>query len=174
MRPMSPMSSSSYPSLTVSGPKLQDAMRQLASGVSIVTTGDGAERNGFTATSVTSLSVDPPRVLFCLVRTSTSLPLLRQCRRFAVNILAARHVALADRFAGRTGAQGEDRFAGAGWRTLITGAPVLTDALAAVDCELEELIERHSHVIVIGRVDGVMLAESGEGLVYWRGRYDQL
>jgi flavin reductase (DIM6/NTAB) family NADH-FMN oxidoreductase RutF len=168
------MNSSSHPSSNGAPPTLQHAMRQLASGVSVVTTGDGAERNGFTATSVTSLSVDPPRVLFCLIRTATSLPLLRHCRRFAVNILAARHVALADRFAGRTGAQGEDRFAGARWRTLTTGAPVLWDALAAVDCELEELIERHSHVIVIGRVDGVMLAESGGGLVYWRGRYDQL
>ena len=168
------MSNSSHPNWNVAEPTLQHAMRQLASGVSIVTTGDGAERNGFTATSVTSLSVDPPRVLFCLIRTSTSLPLLRQCRHFAVNILAAQHLALADRFAGRTGAQGEDRFAAARWRALITGAPVLSDALAAVDCELEELIERHSHVIVIGRVAGVILAESGDGLVYWRGRYDQL
>lgn len=168
------MSSSSQPDLDVAGPTLQDAMRQLASGVSIVTTGDGAQRNGFTATSVTSLSVDPPRVLFCLIRTSTSLPLLRQCRRFAINILGAQHLALADRFAGRTGAQGEERFAGARWRTLISGVPVLSDALAAVDCELEELIERHSHVIVIGRVAGVILAEGGDGLVYWRGRYGQL
>lgn len=168
------MSSSSQPDLDLAGPTLQDAMRQLASGVSIVTTGDGAQRNGFTATSVTSLSVDPPRVLFCLIRTSTSLPLLRQCRRFAINILGAQHLTLADRFAGRTGAQGEERFAGARWRTLISGVPVLSDALAAVDCELEELIERHSHVIVIGRVAGVILAEGGEGLVYWRGRYGQL
>ncbi len=165
------MSSSSPPSLE---PTLQQAMRQLASGVSIVTTGDGAQRNGFTATSVTPLSVDPPRMLFCRIRTSTSLPLLRQCRRFAINILAGQHLTLADRFAGRTGAQGEDRFAGARWRTLISGAPVLSDDLAAVDCELEELIERHSHVIVIGRVAAIMLAESGDGLVYWRSRYDQL
>jgi flavin reductase (DIM6/NTAB) family NADH-FMN oxidoreductase RutF len=168
------MNSPSQPSLDVAGPTLQEAMRQLASGVSIVTTGDGAERNGFTATSVTSLSVDPPRVLFCLIRTSTSLPLLRRCRSFAINILAAPHLALADRFAGRTGVQGEERFAGARWRTLVTGAPVLSDALAAVDCELEELIERHSHVIVIGRAAGILLADGGDGLVYWRGRYDQL
>lgn len=149
-------------------------MRQLASGVSIVTTAEGAARNGFTATSVTSLSVEPPRILFCMVRTSTSLPLIARTRRFAVNILGAQHQMLADRFAGRMGAKGEERFDGSHWRTLTTGAPVLADALAAVDCALEELIERHSHVIVIGRVVDVQLAAGGDGLVYWRGNYDQL
>jgi flavin reductase (DIM6/NTAB) family NADH-FMN oxidoreductase RutF len=106
--------------------------------------------------------MDPPRVLFCMIRASTSLPPLRQCRRFASSILAAQHLVLADRFAGRQ-AQGKDRFAGARWRTLITGVPILCDALAAVDCELEELIERHSHIIVIGRAAGIILAESGGG-----------
>jgi flavin reductase (DIM6/NTAB) family NADH-FMN oxidoreductase RutF len=168
------MTSSSRQDLTVSGPTLRHAMRELASGVSVVTTGDGAERNGFTATSVTSLSVNPPRVLFCVIRTSTSLPLLARCGRFAINILGAQHRALADRFAGRSGAKGGDRFDGASWRTLATGAPVLCDALAAVDCELEELIERHSHIVVIGRVVSIEVAESGPGLVYWRGSYDEL
>ena len=167
-------SGTSRRSLDAAEPTLQQAMRQLASGVSIVTTGDDTERNGFTATSVTSLSVDPPRVLFCAIRTSTSLPLLLRCRCFAVNILGAQHRALADCFAGRSGAQGERRFEGACWRTLTTGAAILCDALAAVDCELEEVIERHSHVIVIGRAVGVHVAENVDGLVYWRGAYDRL
>ncbi|WP_088346882.1 MULTISPECIES: flavin reductase family protein [Rhodomicrobium] len=162
------------PAPSANTPNLQRAMRQLASGVSIVTCADGGVRNGFTATSVTSLSVEPPRLLFCMIRTSTSLPLIARSRRFAVNILGAQHQMLADRFAGRMGAQGEDRFDGANWQTLATGAPILSDALASVDCELEELIERHSHVIVIGRVAGVQLAENGDGLVYWRGNYDRL
>jgi flavin reductase (DIM6/NTAB) family NADH-FMN oxidoreductase RutF len=168
------MTSTPLEKLDLPEPTLQRAMRQLVSGVSIVTTGDGTERNGFTATSVTSLSVEPPRVLFCLIRTSTSLALLTRCGRFAINILGAQHRTLADRFAGRSGLQGEDRFDGEDWRTLTTGAPMLRDALATVDCELEELIERHSHLIVIGRVVGVHVAEGGDGLVYWRGNYDRL
>lgn len=166
---------SSKPSAKLAaGPTLRSAMRELASGVSIVTTGLPPERNGFTATSVVSLSVEPPRILACFGRSTTALATIERCRIFAVSILARQHLRLAERFAGRTGEHGEARFSGACWHTLETGASVLCDALAAVDCVLEDLIPRDSHVIAIGRVVAVRVPGHGHALVYWRGNFDQL
>ena len=77
------------------------AMRELASGVALVTAGRGEQRTGCTVTSLCSLSLDPPTLIVCLARTSTTLAALRADRAFGVNILAADHEHLADRFAGR-------------------------------------------------------------------------
>jgi flavin reductase (DIM6/NTAB) family NADH-FMN oxidoreductase RutF len=88
-----------------------------------------------------------------------------------VSILAAHHEALAARFGGSGGLKGEARFAGECWHPLATGASLLCDALAVVDCELEELIERHSHAIAIGHVVATQARGVGEALLYWRGDY---
>ena len=73
-----------------------------------------------------------------------------------------------------SGLRGAARFAGADWMTLVTGAPLLRDALACMDCRVEEVLERHTHAIVIGRVTRVAARGKGCALVYWRGGYDQL
>lgn len=151
---------------------LRFAMRQLASGVSVITTGRAPRRTGFTATSVVSLSVSPPRITISVNRASSSFPVIRDSGIFAVNFLGADQVDVSNRFAGRFGAKGEARFADAQWTTLETGAAILIGALAAIDCEVEEIIERHSHAIVIGRVVAARSADQGDALVYWRGRYD--
>ena len=152
----------------------RSAMRDLAGGVSIVTIGTGAGRTGLTATSVSSLSVEPPALIVCVNRSSSSFAALNRHGAFAVNILEARHAALAERFSGRGGLKGEARYAGASWTRLVTGAPILEGALAAFDCEVEEMIERHSHAIVIGRVAAVQLSDEAEPLLYRRGGYGAL
>jgi flavin reductase (DIM6/NTAB) family NADH-FMN oxidoreductase RutF len=149
----------------------RDAMRQLAGGVSVITAGIGDDRSGMTVISVSSLAVDPPSIVMCVNRQSSTWPLLHRYRVFGVNILGAGQQAVADRFTGRSGLNGPARYADAQWITLVTGAWLLSDALAALDCEVEELIDRHSHSIVIGRVKAVRVADSPAGLVYWRGRY---
>lgn len=147
------------------------AMRQLAGAVSIVSVGRGAEISGMTATSVTSLSAEPPRLLVCINRTASSWPLLERHRSFAVNILDAHQRHIADRFAGRHGVSGAARFEGASWTALVTGTPVLATALATLDCRVEEVIERHSHAIVIGEVVAIGVRDQGAALAYWRGNY---
>jgi len=153
------------------------AMRHLAGAVSIVTAGLGAERNGLTATSVVSLSADPPTVLVCVNRSASAWPLLVRHAHFGINVLAASQHPIADRFAGRNGEKGEARFAGARWIQLASGAPILADALVAFDCTLEERIQRHSHDILIGRVQalhgvgGTGGAPGTDPLLYWRGAY---
>ena len=81
---------------------------------------------------------------------------------------------LADRFAGRSGVKGAARFAGSDWMTLVTGAPLLRDALACIDCEVEEVLERHTHAIVIGRVAAVRRGDGAPALVHWRGQFQRL
>jgi flavin reductase (DIM6/NTAB) family NADH-FMN oxidoreductase RutF len=151
---------------------LRKAMRQLASGVSVITTGLAPKRTGFTATSVVSLSVDPARIIVSVNRASSSYSALRDSGVFAVNFLHPHQVEIANRFAGRGGIKGEARFSDAEWETQQSGASILVGALASIDCEVEELVERHSHAIVIGRVLATRHAEEGSALLYWRGKYD--
>lgn len=150
------------------------AMRELAGGVSIISAGHGEGRCGFVATSVSSLSLDPPTLIVCVNRSSSSWPALRTAQCFGVSVLAQSHRELADRFTGSTGADGAKRYDAGQWVVLHTGAPLLSDALASFDCVVEDTIERHSHAIVIGRVEAIRRGDGGGALVYWRGAYDQL
>jgi flavin reductase (DIM6/NTAB) family NADH-FMN oxidoreductase RutF len=151
-------------------PSLRDAMRLAAGGVSVITAGIGDERTGLTVTTATSLSIDPPAMLVCINRSASAAPIIRSRRHFCVNILAAHHRPLADRFAGVGGIKGLARYADAHWVTLETGALALDDALAAIDCEVEDYIERNSHAIVIGAVRALRLGR-GEPLVHKNGTY---
>jgi flavin reductase (DIM6/NTAB) family NADH-FMN oxidoreductase RutF len=147
------------------------AMRALAGGVSIITVGRGDDITGMTVTSVSSLSVDPPTLIVSVNRQSSSWPLLQRHGAFGVNILTAEQLDIAERFSGKDGAKGAARFAGAQWTTRVTGVPLLIGSLASIDCEVEEVIERHSHAIVIGRVRDVLTSAPTTALAYWNGQY---
>ncbi len=147
----------------------RQAMRALSSGVAIVACGDGERRVGCTVTALASLSLTPPTLIVSLARTSSTLAGLRETGAFSVNLLSARHGALAVHFSGRGGAHGARRFEGAEWVNLATGAPVLADACAVFDCLVEEVIERHSHAIVLGAVVSVKEGDDEPPLVHWRG-----
>ena len=146
-------------------------MRVLSSGVAIVACGDGERRMGCTVTALASLSLTPPTLIVCLARTSSTLAGLREAGAFSVNLLAARHEALAQRFSGRGGVHGSRRFDGATWATLATGAPILADAVAAFDCLIEEVVERHSHAIVLGAVVSLREGADEPALAHWRGEF---
>ena len=147
------------------------AMRALSSGVAIVACGDGARRIGCTVTSIASLALTPPTLFICLARSSSTLAGLREAGAFSVNLLSARHEALAHRFSGRGGVHGSRRFADARWITLATGSPILADALAAFDCLIEEVIERHSHAIVLGAVVSLIEGADEPALLHRRSEY---
>ncbi len=153
------------------GIDLRQAMRHLAGGVGIITAGIGQDRTGLTATSVTALSMEPPTMLFCLNRTASAWPVIRKHGHFAVNIPSAEQQPVAERFAGRGGVKGAARYEGASWRELPSGASGLEGALAVIDCTVDEIIERHSHGIVIGGVVSVVLGSglSPDALVYGHG-----
>jgi flavin reductase (DIM6/NTAB) family NADH-FMN oxidoreductase RutF len=149
----------------------RNAMRQLTGGVSVITAGRGKDISGMTVTSVSSLSVDPPSLIVSLNRESSSWPLVKRYGFFGVNILTSDQIDIAERFTGKGGLKGADRFAGARWTTRASGVPLLADALSAIDCEVEDVVERHSHAIVIGRVLDVAVSARTAALAYWQGRY---
>jgi flavin reductase (DIM6/NTAB) family NADH-FMN oxidoreductase RutF len=155
----------------VSSADFRGAMRHLTGGVSVITAGRGKDITGMTVTSVSSFSVDPPTLIVSINRDASSFPLIRRHGAFGVNILAADQLDIAERFAGKGGLKGADRFAGARWVTAVSGVPLLVGALSAVDCEVEEIVERHSHAIVIGRVRDVKNSTRNAALAYWHGQY---
>ena len=147
----------------VTASDFRNAMRQLTGGVSVITAGKGRDISGMTVTSVSSLSVDPPSLIVSLNRESSSWPLVKRYGFFGVNILTSDQIDIAERFTGKGGLKGADRFAGAQWTTRASGVPLLADALAAIDCEVEDVVERHSHAIVIGRVLDVAVSSTHRG-----------
>jgi flavin reductase (DIM6/NTAB) family NADH-FMN oxidoreductase RutF len=116
----------------------------------------------------------PPTLFVCLARSSSTLAGLRDVGAFSISLLSSRHEALAHRFSGRSGVHGARRFDAAQWITLSTGAPVLADALAAFDCLVEEVIERHSHAIVLGAVVSLREGVDEPALAHRRGGYAPL
>ena len=153
---------------------LRHAMRHMAGGVSVITAGTGPERTGLTVTTATSLSMEPPTMLICVNRTASAWPVIREHGHFVVNILSAHQEEVAGRFAGRGGVKGAARYDGAEWDRLGSGVWGLRGALATIECEVEEIIERHSHNIILGAVLSVTTGRDHDPLVYGHGRFSPL
>jgi len=155
-------------------PAFLGAMRHFVGSVSVITVGQGDDLSGLVVTSAISLSADPPLVLVCVNRTSSSWPLLGRYGFFGVNALAAHHQPVAERFSGFGGVKGAARYEGADWVSAETGAQLLADAPVALDCTVEEMIDRATHSIVIGRVRAIRSNDPQAGLIYWHGGYRAL
>jgi flavin reductase (DIM6/NTAB) family NADH-FMN oxidoreductase RutF len=155
----------------VSPDDFRGAMRHLTGGVSVITAGRGRDITGMTVTSVASLSVEPATLIVSINREASSWPLVKRLGFFGVNILAADQIDVAERFTGKDGLKGAERFVGAQWITRVSGVPLLRGALAAIDCAVEDIVERHSHAIVIGRALDITSATHTAALAYWQGRY---
>lgn len=156
---------------TVLSTEFRQAMRSLAGGVAVITVGRGDDISGMTVTSLSSFSVDPPALIVSINRQSSSWPILRRDGVFGVNILAADQVEIAERFAGKGGLKGLARFGSLQRRTLLTGVPFLAGTLVGIDCEVEHVIERHSHAIVVGRVLALERGGGSGALAHWDGQY---
>jgi flavin reductase (DIM6/NTAB) family NADH-FMN oxidoreductase RutF len=146
-------------------------MRQLAAGVTLVTTAHEGFRSGLTATAVCSLSADPPQLLACINRQAETYRIVQASGAFAVNVLASHQQRLAEAFAGSLAIHGDQRFELAAWSSLTTGSPVLSPCLATFDCRLVEAVPAATHSIFIGRVVAVQLQTELDPLVYVEGDY---
>ena len=152
----------------------KNAMRLLASGVTIVATKHAGERSGLTATAVCSLALSPPRLLACVNMTGHSYGLLANGRCMSVNLLAEDHTELARRFAAKRATTDEDRFKTGDWRERVTGAPLLADALAAFDCRITQILPLDTHAILIGTVEDVLFGPKRAPLVHFDSSYRSL
>lgn len=144
----------------------REGMSRVASAVHIITTDGAAGKAGLTATAVNSLSAEPPMLLTCVKRTSSSAPILKQNGVFVVNTLAASHRELADIFAGRADVRGAEKFAAHDWIYGETGAPILQDALVSFECRTAQVFDVATHDILIGHVVAVRLGAKAQHLIY--------
>ncbi|MCS6892417.1 MAG: flavin reductase [Rhodovarius sp.] len=152
----------------------RNGMARLAAAVNLVTTDGPAGRAGFTASAVCSVTDDPPTLLVCMNRSHSHAEAFLRNGVLCVNTLAAGQEELSQTFAGLRGLEGAARFSVGRWQVLATGAPVLSDAAVAFDCEVAQRIEQGTHSVLFGRVRAVLLGPEGGGLVYFRRRYHAL
>jgi len=149
--------------------KQRKIMGQFATGVTVVTTGGEAGSHGLTANAVASLSLDPPLVLVAVDKRAHSLHYLRANRCFAVNILRLEQEDLSRRFA----VPGPKDFDGLEVVTAETGAPILADCLAYLDCKVADILPGGDHEIFVGEIVAGDF-QAGDPLLYFSGKYRRL
>lgn len=149
----------------------RDALGSFPTGVTVVTSLDeGASPIGVTVSSFTSVSLDPPLILFCLDHRNANLQAFKNAHHFAINVLSAEQEDLSVRFSCRI----DDRWKGVTFETWESGAPIFPGCLANLECRTVDRHESGDHLIVIGEV--IRLASRmGDGpLIYFQGSYRRL
>jgi 3-hydroxy-9,10-secoandrosta-1,3,5(10)-triene-9,17-dione monooxygenase reductase component len=145
----------------------RDALGRLATGVTFVTAAPDGEPAGLIVNSLTSVSLEPPLVSFCPSRGSLTWGRMRRAGRYGVNVLGRQH----ERFAIRAVPAGADRFADLDWKPGRGGAPILTDALAFLECSIIAEHPAGDHWIVVGRVDDLHISPNKDPLVFLAGAF---
>jgi flavin reductase (DIM6/NTAB) family NADH-FMN oxidoreductase RutF len=147
------------------------AIGNRATGSTVVTARSDEGPAGFLGLSATHICADPPLMLVSIDKRTAALATVLAARHFALNFLPRDAADMADMFAGKGPQKGAARFDTGRWGTLKTGAPILLDALGAIDCRLVETIERHGVVIAIGQVVDLFDGGAIAPLVHFRGGY---
>ncbi len=125
---------------------------------------------GITASSFSSVSLDPPLVLFSLNRNAHSLAAFLSSQHFAVNVLRQDQEQVSNQFAQALGKKWE----GVEYITWDSGCPILTNALASFECKIRHTYQGGDHVILVGEVLKIIAAPEGDPLLFFRGRYRQI
>ena len=147
--------------------RFRDVFGHFATGVTIITAMDGDEPVGMAANSFTSVSLEPPLVLFCVAHSSSTWPRIQAAGKFAINILGEHHEELSRLFAKRD----TDRFGSTPWHRGVSGSPVLDEAIAYVDCEFEAEYPGGDHMIIVGRVLDLDMRADARPLLFYKGTY---
>ena len=162
-----PLGPEATDSATFDEARFRSVLGHFATGVTIVAGVDGDEPVGLSVNSFTSVSLDPPLVAFCAAKSSSTWPRLRTVGAFTVNVLAEHQEHLSRLFATRHA----DKFGDVRWWRAPSGAPVIDEVLAWIDCTMEAEYEAGDHVIVVGRVRDLDVAAEGRPLIFYRGGY---
>lgn len=149
--------------------QMLQAMRRLASSVTIISSSNGDERHAMAATAVNSLSTEPPSILICVNKTASIHKILDQGADFCVNVLAHEQEELSILCGGK--AKGEARFETGNWAEAENGVPYLTDAQSALLCETDGKYSYGTHTIFIGRIKKIHNSEEISPLIYVDGGY---
>jgi 3-hydroxy-9,10-secoandrosta-1,3,5(10)-triene-9,17-dione monooxygenase reductase component len=151
----------------------RDVLGLFCSGVTVITSVSDGEPVGMTCQSFSSVSLEPPLIMFSPAKTSRAWPLMQRAGFFCVNILADDQAELSNGMA----TKGDEKFNGVDWRTATTGAPLIAGVLGYVDCTVQQVIEAGDHYVVIGAVRELGFGDGAEGdpkvdpLLFFKGRY---
>ena len=146
------------------------ALGSWAAGVTVVTTDLNGLSYAITASSFSSLSLEPPQILVCIATANTFVDMVRESGHFSISILATGQDDISDGFA-RSGREPEPRLPGVETFTMETGAPLIAGAMAYLDCELAEIVPGGDHVIVVGSVIAASTEDGKEPLLYYMRDY---
>lgn len=155
--------------MTFDSKKQRQILGHFATGVTVITTDGEAGSHGMTANAFASLSLHPPLVMVAVDKRAAMLEFLTKNRCFAVNILRLDQEDLSTRFA----KPGPKDFSDLAITTATTGSPILSDALAFLDCRVYEILPGGDHEIFVGEI----LAgdyRGGDPLLYFAGNYRRL
>ncbi len=148
--------------------RFRDVLGRFATGVAVVTSTSAGAPVGLTCQSFTSVSLDPPMVLFCPAKTSRAWPAIQRSGKFCVNFLADDQEPVSTTMASR----GVDKFADIDWSpSAATGSPLIHGILGYVDCTIHAVHEVGDHFVVIGRVRELEVSADDAPLLFYRGRY---
>lgn len=143
-----------------------DLFRRVTTGVYVIGVADGGRRNAFTAAWLTQVSFDPLLLALSVNPENASYPLLVSGGGFVVSVLRRDQLDLAEALGTRSG-RDRDKLAGVAWRPAPSGAPILTGALAWLDCRLHDRFRAGDHEIVLARpVAGELVASDASPLLY--------
>ena len=158
--------------MTIDQREFRNALGCFASGVTVITTLDeNGGPVGLTINSFSSLSLDPPLVLFCLDRKVTSFDAFQNNSHFAVNVLAEDQEDLSRRFA----QVGPDKWVGVEFSAWDSGCPIFEECLANIECDVDTIADGGDHVVITGTVKQFRYDEDGaRPLLFYRGRYGRL
>ena len=156
------------PEAVAAARQFRAVLGRFASGVTVVTAISNGEPVGMTCQSFSSVSLDPPLVLFVPAKTSRAWPLMQRAGTFCVNFLGHGQADLSNTMASR----GTEKFAAVGWTpSSATGSPVLDGTLGHVDCTIHAVHEAGDHFVVIGRVLDLVAADDADPLLFFQGEY---
>lgn len=147
--------------------EFRSTMAEFASGVTVVTAHDDEGPVGFAAQSFSSVSLDPPMVLFCVDIRSRAWPRIRAAGHFCINILAEDQAELCERFGSGRGRKFEDLDVDRS----VWGAPTLPEVLARIHAVVEDVHRAGDHEIVVGKVEQLERLREGEPMIFFRGRF---
>jgi len=154
--------------LAVAGEQFKEVLAEWVTGVTIVTARDGDHIHGMTVSAFTEVSLDPPLVLFCADKKSNTNPVIAAGKVFAVNILGDDQADLSNRFASKK--MEAERFDGLDFDRGETGAPLIANCVANLDCRVVAAHDHGDHVVYVGEVVELRRANA-EPLLYHAGSY---
>jgi len=156
---------------TFSGKEFRSTVGAFATGVTVVTTRGEEHAYGMTANAFSSVSLDPPLILVCVINPSEGADHITRNGVFAVNILSVDQEPLSRYFASRDRPKGRDAFRDVPHRVLTSGSPILEGAAAFMDCRVHAMHEAGDHLIFIGEVLELDVQDGGTPLVFHGGGY---